>query len=233
VLNQPPGHSDSSKDQELVALVRQAGKDSGLMLSFESSLRELGVGTLLNLYKNKMLFKRLAMLQIFVDLPPPRDFRENVRALAYLAVYSCSRSFIDKYVFGDKWDPAKASLKTCFVNGSLVAFSREYRRFRSQETSHYGKELLKTEEDDDEPEVGRYYLQHPYPDPLQRFIEWEEIEDLLATHKDPIDNLIIRRTAQNFSQKEIGDELGLSEGAVSSRIRRARQKFKSERRVEG
>jgi DNA-directed RNA polymerase specialized sigma24 family protein len=184
-----------------------------------------------------MLFKRLEMLQIFVDLPPPRNFRENVRSLVFLAVHSCSGPFIEKYVFDGKWDPTKASLRTCFVNGSLIAFGREYRRFRNQETRHYGKELLRTEEDDaddaDGSDLSRYYSSHPYPDPLQRVIEWEEFVNLLSVCKNPIDNLIIRRTAQNFSQKEIAEELGLTEEAVSSRIRRARQKIKGERRVEG
>jgi RNA polymerase sigma factor (sigma-70 family) len=219
-------------DQKMIDSVRRAGRNSGFALSYESALREYGVGTLRSLDREKMLVKRLNNLKVFLDWMPSSIFRKNLRSLVYLAVYSESGPFIDEYLIGDAWEQGRASLGTCFVNRSLLAFGREYRRFRNEEIGHYGKEFLRQEEDDIEPEMGRYSTPHPYQDPLRRVIDREEIERLLAVNTDPKDNLIIHRTAQGFSQKEIAEELGLTPEAVSLRIRRVRRKIKSERKVD-
>ena len=216
------GTATRTVDQRVIDLVRAAGAESKLAGDLQKEFCDLGFGTLVSLDSKALLFRRLVKMRIFLP-PPPPAYRSESRALIYLSVYTAAPDFMVDYVFGDEWDPRRASLHTCFVNACLCQFAREYRRYVSEERRSRGEEP--DFEDQFEPDIRQHYAPRPPPDPQVQVIDRTEIERLLSIDMSPHDKIMFVRTAQGFSQAEIADELGLTKRAVSSRMRRNRKRI--------
>jgi RNA polymerase sigma factor (sigma-70 family) len=217
-------------EKRLVQLVRAHGKGSELALEFEVELKDAGLGALHSLYKKKLLFRRLDSLGVLVAHNPPVVFWESFRSLAYLAVYTAVPKFIDEYVFGDeKWDPARASLRTTMVNACLCQFGNEYRRFCTQE-DHNRKirvDLTKTGEYEElEPDATGAYAPRSPLGPEERALRTAALEWILSIRSiSPEDKMILIREAQGYSHREIGAEFTLKPSTVESRLRRCKKKI--------
>jgi RNA polymerase sigma factor (sigma-70 family) len=209
-------------DAELVELVRRAGPGSKAALELEHELKDLGVGVLQKLHTDSMLFRALVKLKIYLP-DPPASYRKDMRTLVHLAVYSALPVFMARYVFDGEFDPSKASLKTSFTNACLIAFGKEYRRYIREERKLPGYEPETTEEY--QADERQHYAPRPDPSPEIRVINRAETERLLSSGMRPQDVIMFIRTAQGFSQKEIADELGITEATVSNRMRRSRKRI--------
>lgn len=209
-------------DQRLVDLVRSAGEGSPPAEEIQRVLCDAGIGTLVKYYNQDVLFRRFTRLHIYLPAQPP-NFRTEARAIIYLSVHTAAPRFMVKYVFGDAWDPQRASLLTCFVNACMLQFATEYRRYCGEERPTKGEEPQT--EDDFEPDPRQHYAPRPPPDTHEQVVNRIEVERLLSMDMSPRDKIMFIRTAQGFSQREIAQELGMTEKAVSTRMRRNRRKF--------
>jgi DNA-directed RNA polymerase specialized sigma24 family protein len=223
VIADPVTHEvTSSVDQRIIDLVREAGAESKLANDLEKELKDFGFGTIIGLNSKNLLFRRLTKMRIYLPRPPT-DYRKEARALIYLSVHTVSPPFMVNYVFGESWDPMKSSLRTCFVNACLCQFGVEYRQYCKEERHSKGEEP--EFEDQFESDFRQHYAPRPSPDPQVQAVDRTEIERLLSVDMSPKDKIMFIRTAQGFSQKEIADELGMSERAVSSKMRRNRKRI--------
>jgi DNA-directed RNA polymerase specialized sigma24 family protein len=155
---------------------------------------------------------------------------QEIPRLSWIAAHAAVPPFMTAYIFGDEWDPTRASLRGCFINASLLAFGREYHQFLQEESPP--REFLTStgeiEQDDDNPLV-RLYATAAEEDALRA----QEIERILDAELSPEDKLMFIRMAQGFKQRTIAEELGISEAAVSTRMRRNRTKFTDRRHEDG
>jgi DNA-binding CsgD family transcriptional regulator len=127
-------------------------------------------------------------------------------------------------VFKGGWDANKGTtLKTFFVTASLYGFAREYRIYYKEEIGGHRPEYCV---DDFSLLVGpdQKYGPGPPGDPQSIAIDRDTLRHILPSDTDPALLTILVRTSQNFTQKEIADELGITEEAVSNRIRRFRRR---------
>jgi Sigma-70, region 4 len=210
-------------DALIVKRVRQAGEGSREYLELSTTLLEVGVGTLTNLRKNNLLFPALRQHRIVVPRPPESWPKDAARVI-YLSVRGTVPYFMRRQVIDGGWDSTrKTTLKTFFVTASLYGFAREYRRYYREETgSHHQESCV----DDVSLLVshGQEYGPGPPEDPETIAIDRDTLRHLLPPDTDPDLLAILVRSSQHFTQKEIGDELGISEEAVSNRIRRFRRR---------
>jgi DNA-directed RNA polymerase specialized sigma24 family protein len=223
-------------EKRLASLLRAHGRGSELALEFEVAFKDAGVGALHSLHKNKLLFRRLDSLGVLVPRTPPVGFRESFRSLVYLAVYTAVPTFIDEYLFGEKWDPAKVSLRTAMVNACLCQFGNEYRRFCTQE-DHNRKirvDLTKTGEYDElEPDATGAYAPRSPLGPEGRALRTAALERVLSIRSiSSEDKMILIREAQGYSHQEIAAEFTLKPSTVESRLRRAKKKI-AEAKLQG
>lgn len=219
-------------DTQIIELVRREGPHSRAAASLEKSLQDLGIGTLTKWSSQELLLPRLRRRQIYLPAPP-LSYKREARTLIYISVRDASPIFMIEYIFGDKWVRGRASLHTCFVNACLCRFAKEFRRYCREE-----RPSLQLDDNDSDTGVepdGRYSInQRMVADPLGYVLAREEIESvLLSAGLAAADMMMFIRTSQGFSQKEIGDELGLTESAVSTRMRRNRIKIAEHRRDHG
>jgi DNA-binding CsgD family transcriptional regulator len=213
----------SSADAEIIRLVRTAGRSSQMANDLLHEFREQGVGMLLLLYKRGQLFRRLTRLRIYVPTPVPHGFHAAAGSLLHLSVYEAVPVFIDKFIFGDEWDPSRSSsLKTCLVNTCLYQFSIEYRRFCRSE----GRKQLEVVDEINKDSAQQPLWSQAGVDTDDRFDQNEHINELILSKSlIPEEKLLLIRNIQGFTQREIADEFGITEAAASSRIRRLKKKL--------
>lgn len=210
-------------DALVVERVRQAGEGSSEYIELSTNLLEMGVGTLTNLRKHNLLFPSLQQRQIKVPRPP-ESWPKDAAGVIYLSVRRTVPNFMRRQVLDGGWDPAQGTtLKTFFVTASLYGFATEYRKYYREETG--GHHLEHCVDDvallvDDDQEYGP----GPPEDPASTAVDRDSLRHLLPPGTDPDLLIILVRRSQHFTQKEIADELGISEEAVSSRIRRFRRR---------
>jgi hypothetical protein len=210
-------------DALIVECVRQKGEGSREYNELSTTLLEVGVGTLTNLRKANLLFPTLRRCQIVVP-KPPESWPKDAPRVIYLSVQGTVPTFMRRQVLGGGWDPAKgATLKTFFVTASLYGFAREYAIYYREEV---GGHHLEYSVEDIALLINRDQQYGPGPpeDPESAAVHRDTLRHLLPPDTDPDLLTILVRRSQHFTQKEIADELGISEEAVSSRIRRFRQR---------
>jgi hypothetical protein len=216
-------------DALIVERVRQAGKGSREYKELSMTLLEVGVGTLTNLRKNNLLFPTLRRRQIALPRPP-ESWPKDAASVIYLSVQGTVPSFMCRQVLDGGWDPTKkATLKTFFVTASLYGFAREYRIYYKEEA---GGHRLECSVDDIALLVNddQQYGPGPPEDPESTAVHRDTLRHLLPPNTDPDLLAILVRRSQHFTQKEIADEFGVSEEAVSSKIRRLRQRIRRQHR---
>jgi RNA polymerase sigma factor (sigma-70 family) len=224
-------------EKQMVRLVRAHGRGSPIARQFKEEMQDAGVGSLHMLYRNKLLFRRLDSLGVFVSHYPPEGFREAFRSLVHLAVYTAVPVFVEDYVFKEKWDPAKASLRTVLINACLCQFGNEYRRFCTQE-DHGRKirvDLTKTGEYDElEQDANSPYAPRSPLGPEERALRMADLEWILSISSiSPEDKMILIREAQGYNHRQIGEEFNLKASTVESRLRRLKKKIAGIKREDG
>jgi hypothetical protein len=213
-------------DARIVERVRQAGEGSREYLELSTILLEIGVGTLTNLRKNNSLFPTLRQHRIAVP-KPPESWPKDAPGVIYLSVRGTVPNFMRRQVLDGGWDPNKGTtLKTFFVTASLYGFAKEYRTYYKEETGGQRMEYCVDDvallvDHDQEYEAASLESAAVHRDTLRR---------LLPPDTDPELLIILVRASQHFTQKEIADNLGVSEEAVSSRIRRFRRRGRQQHR---
>jgi DNA-directed RNA polymerase specialized sigma24 family protein len=211
-------------DALLVRRVRQAGEGSREYIQLSVTLLEVGVGTLTNLHKNNLLFPTLRQRGIIVPRPP-ESWPKDAPRVIYVSVRNTVPNFMRRQVLEGGWDPVKkTTLKTFFVTASLYGFAREYRIYYREEV---GGHRLEDGVDDSSLLVGynqKYGPGPPPEDPESIAVDRDTLRRLLPSDTDPNLLKILVRRSQQYTHKEIANELGISEDAVSSRIRRFRQR---------
>jgi hypothetical protein len=213
-------------DALIVERVRQAGEGSREYFELSTTLLEVGVGTLTNLGKNNLLFPTLQRHQIKVPRPPESWSKDAARVI-YLSVRRTVPNFMRRQVLHGGWDSTRgATLKTFFVTASLYGFAREYRIYYQEEIGGHRLEYCV---DDVGLVVDRNLKYGPGPpeNPESTTVDRDTLRRLLPPDTDPDLLTILVRISQHFTQKEIADELGISEEAISSRIRRFRRRGRS------
>jgi hypothetical protein len=200
-------------DALIVQRVRQAGEKSREYTDLSTTLLEVGVGTLTNLRKNKLLFPTLQQRKITVPRPP-ESWPKDAATVIYLSVQGTVPRFMRYQVLEGGWDPSKrTTLKTFFVTASLYGFAKEYRAYYKEEMGGHRREYcvndvsLFTDHD-------QKYGPGPPEDPESLAVNRDTLRRLLPRTTDPDLVTILVRSSQNFTQKEIADELEISEEAV-------------------
>ncbi|MGH4006964.1 MAG: RNA polymerase sigma factor [Pseudonocardiaceae bacterium] len=210
-------------DTLIVKRVKQAGEGSREYIELSRTLLEVGVGTLTNLGKKNLLFPTLQKRRIAVPRPP-ESWPKDAPRVIYLAVRGTVPHFMCRQVLEGGWDPTKrTTLKTFFVTASLYGFVREYRKYYQEEVGgHHLEDCV----DDRVLLVSHNQRYGPGPpeDPESTAVDRDTLRRLLPLGTDPNLLTILVRRSQQYTQKEIADELGISDEAVSSRIRRFRQR---------
>lgn len=216
-------------DALIVRRVRQAGQASREYIELSTTLLEVGVGALTNLRKNNLLFPTLRQRRIVVPRPP-ESWPKDAPRVIYLSVQGTVPSFMRRQIIEGGWDPTKgATLKTFFVTASLYGFVREYRIYYQEETGGHHLEYsvdnvaLLINHD-------QQYGPGPPEDPESTAVHRDTLRNVLPPDTDPDLLTILVRRSQHFTQKEIVDELGVSEEAISSRIGRFRQRSRRQYR---
>jgi sigma-70-like protein len=210
-------------DALIVKCVRQAGEESREYTELSTTLLEVGVGTLTNLRKNKMLFPTLKQRRITVPRPP-ESWSKDAPRIIYLSVKGTVPDFMRYQVLEGGWDPSRrTTLKTFFVTASLFGFAREYRAYYKEEM---GGHRLERCVDDVALFIDHDQKHGPGPpeDPESIAVDRDTLRRLLPSNTAPDLVTILVRSSQNYTQKEIADELGISEEAVSNRVRRFRRR---------
>ncbi|MGH3550141.1 MAG: hypothetical protein ACRDQU_18915 [Pseudonocardiaceae bacterium] len=207
----------------IVKRVRQAGKGSPEYADLSTTLLEVGVGTLTNLRKNNLLFPTLKQRRI--TLPrPPASWPKDAASVIYLSVQGTVPNFMRYQVLEGGWDPGKrTTLKTYFVTASLYGFVREYRAYYKEEMGGHHPEYCV----DDVSlliDHDQKYGPGPPDNPESVAVDRDTLRRLLPSNTDPNLVTILVRSSQSFTQKEIADELDISEEAVSNRVRRFRRR---------
>lgn len=208
-------------DIEVVQRARAAGRGSYEARYLEDTLREVGLGTLINLQRKNLLFTELAKRNIRLAAPRP-VFLAHARSVYFLSVLGASRRFMNEAVFGGGWSPAMgASLRTFFVNRCLYSFAEEYQRFYREERSPHEISVA-TYLDLEAPAGSRLDRQGPPPNPEDVAVARDEIERLLEGANETAATMFFL-TAEGYTQKEIAEVLGITAEAVSSAMRRFRR----------
>jgi hypothetical protein len=206
-------------DALLVKRVRQAGEGSREYVELSTVLFEAGVGTLTNLRKKDLLFPILRQRRIAVPRPP-ESWWEDAPRVIYLSVRGTVPNFMRQQVLDGGWDPSKGTtLKTFFVTACLYGFAREYRIYYREERGGHHLEYCV----DDVTPLADYHQKcgpGPPEDPESTAVDRDTLRNLLPPDTDFNLLTILVRVSQHYAQKEIADELGVSEEAVSSKIRR-------------
>jgi DNA-directed RNA polymerase specialized sigma24 family protein len=210
-------------DALIVQRVREAGEKSREYGELSTILFEVGVGTLTNLRKNKLLFPTLQQRKITVPRPP-ESWPKDAATVIYLSVQGTVPRFMRYQVLEGGWDPSRrTTLKTYFVTASLFGFAKEYRAYYKEEMGRHRLEYcvndvsLFTDH-------GQKHGPGPPEDPESIAVNRDTLRRLLPPNTDPNLVTILVRSSQNFTQKEIADELDISEEAVSNRVRRFRRR---------
>lgn len=208
-------------DRLIVKCVQQAGAGSREYVELSTTLLEVGVGTLTNLGKNNLLFPTLRRRRIPVP-SPPQTWPNDAARVIYLSVRGTVPNFMRKQVLDGGWDPARGTtLKTFFVTATLYGFAREYRIYYREEIGchrweHCFDDVVLLVDSDPSHGPG------PPEDPESVAVDRDILRHLLPPDTDPDLLIILVRSSQHFTQKEIAEELGISEEAVSNRLRRFR-----------
>jgi Sigma-70, region 4 len=210
-------------DALIVKRVQQAGRGSHEYVELSTTLLEVGVGTLTNLGKNNLLFPTLQQRRIKVPRPPESWPKDAARVI-YLSVRRTVPNFMHRQVLDGGWDATRGTtLKTFFVTASLYGFAREYRIYYKEEVGGHRLEYCVDDVGlvvDHDPKCGP----GPPENPESTAVDRDTLRRLLPPDTDPDFLTILVRSSQHFTQKEIADELGISEEAISSRIRRFRRR---------
>ncbi len=210
-------------DALIVQRVRQAGEKSREYDELSTTLYEVGVGTLTNLRKNKMLFPTLKQRRITVPRPP-ESWAKDAPTIIFLSVQGTIPNFMRHQVLEGGWDPSRrTTLKTFFVTASLYGFAKEYRAYYKEEMGghrlEYGVDDVALLIDHDQT-----YGPGPPEDPESIAVDRDTLRRLLPSNTNPNLVTILVRSSQNYTQKEIADQLDISQEAVSNRVRRFRRR---------
>lgn len=210
-------------DALIVQRVRQAGEKSREYAELSTTLFEVGVGTLTNLRKNKMLFPTLKQRRIAVPRPP-ESWPKDAPTIIFLSVQGTVPKFMRYQVLEGGWDPSRrTTLKTFFVTASLYGFAREYRAYYKEEMGghrlEYGVDDVALLIDHD-----RKYGPGPPEDPESIAVDRDTLRRLLPPSTDPNLVTILVRSSQHYTQKEIAAQLHTSEDAISNKVRRFRRR---------
>jgi biotin operon repressor len=210
-------------DVLIVKRVQQTGEGGREYVELSTALFEVGVGTLTNLRKNNLLFSILRQRRIVVP-GPPESWSKDAPRVIYLSVRGTVPDFMRRQVLDGGWEPAKGTtLKTFFVTACLYGFAREYRIYYREERGGHHLEYC-VDDVTMLTDCDQKYGPEPPEDPESIAVDRDTLRNLLPPDTDPDLLTILVRSSQQFTQKEIADELGISEEAVSSRIRRFRQR---------
>ncbi|MGH3616169.1 MAG: hypothetical protein ACRDRK_26975 [Pseudonocardia sp.] len=216
-------------DAALVAQVRASGLGSVEYRYLEQALQEVAVGTLTNLEKKNKLHSAILNKGCRLCRPVPLSYPENFCTILHLAVWTVSPKFMTNQVMGGGWQAAgAASVRTFFVSAAMLGFAAEYNRFWHEEFARSENVTIGL----DEPASEEAYCMAARLglDPEETAVARDRLativnDYLLAPGVDPRLQTMVVRTAQQYTQAEIADELGLTADAVSSAIRRLRRRI--------
>lgn len=218
----------AGSDARLVELVRGAGVESAEYRYLRAALTETGLGVLTRFGPRRVLHE-LSRRGLWVP-PPPASFHEELSTLRYLAVYSSIDPFMESQVLGGSWDPrGGASLRTFFVNKVLYSFADHYRRYVREEGTQPALTLDVESEVLEELLGSASYSRHQSPDPETVAVLHDQIRRLLEYEPVTI-RVMLLHLAEGHTQREIAEELGMSEAAVNSGIRRFRSRLQARMR---
>lgn len=216
-------------DATLVERVRAAGAESAEYRYLKEALEEIAVGSMTNLEKKRGLHAAIMRQGCVLRRPIPLTYPANFRTILHLAVWTASPKFMTKQIIGGGWQSeGKASVRTFFVSAAMFEFAAEYNRFWHEE--HPRLEKVTVGIDETVPDEAYYMTARFGADPEERAENRDRISRIvndyvLASGSDPRLGTIIVRTAQQYTQPEIAEELGISPEAVSSAIRRLRRRL--------
>lgn len=213
-------------DVEITIMLRKAGRDSGLVQQLRNVLLDFGIGTLTRLASEHVLFDRLRQWRIKLP-PPPESYPSDVRQIIFVAVYTAAPKFIDEAIFQGRWHPSGgASLATYFVGKCFYSFAAEYRQYCREERDVNVELTGASSPDVDDP--SRIYLGGSVlsRDPETTAILRDDVERLFPKGAPSNVRLIFLLAANGFTQREIAEELEISEAAVSSATRRFRGRIR-------
>lgn len=219
-------------DAELVAVVRSVGEGGVEYRYLKQALEEVAIGTMTNLDKKRQLFGAITRKGCVLRRPVPVSYPVHFRTILTLAVLTASPKFMDKQIMGGGWQPSgatgRATVRTFFVSAAMFEFAAEYNRFWMEENSSIDMSI---DEINDTTLGNSNYMTAPFgTNPEELVINRDSITRIVeahlrSSHADTRLPTMIIRTAQNYTQAEIADELGVSAEAVSSAIRRLRRRL--------
>jgi DNA-binding CsgD family transcriptional regulator len=203
-------------DLEIARRIEQVGYDlhHPICKMLADRLREIGVGTLVNLNKKDELFSKCAALSIRGLPPRPSTWQANAHQVIVDAVHLAVPLFVVKSM--PKWN-ARSSIETYFVNYCLFEFKKIYLAFcktaieiPSSDTIIDFCSLLSAHDDPARQALNRQTLRE-----ITKLIDSRELAD------------IIIMSASGESQKTIAKELEISETTVSRRLSSFREKLET------
>ncbi|MGH3616166.1 MAG: RNA polymerase sigma factor [Pseudonocardia sp.] len=205
-------------DALLVARARCAGPGGVEYRYLRDALQEYGLGVLTGMGQRRILTE-MERRGVWVPRPAPRDFAEELPTLRFEAVTAALDSFMTRQVMEGRWNPhGGAALRTFFTTKAIFCFADQYRRYYREETS---RESLY----DDMRDAPDRSQPRREADPETTAVNRDLISRTLTDASDTIAWIVVL-SAQGYTQKEIATELGMTEAAVNSALRRFRDRLR-------
>lgn len=216
-LPRPP--SDPDGDVAMVQRIRAEGFDveGGDYKLFVDRAWHTAVGTLADMIKEGTLVAKCRSLRWPLDHPPGPYPRGMQQELVCGAASMALESLLQDAILAGKWNPEQSSLRTYYVNGTVIAYVKLHnawvRRARVEVTTEaperYG-----------ELRASRSY---PCPDPEQAVIAKDHLRRILS-RGGPGTAEILWRRSMGYSDIEIAEHMNLTPKAIGNRIYRLRQR---------
>jgi len=223
--------SGIERDRRWAAQLREWGRGSAQYVDYALTLRNYGIGTLINQWNRDQL-RRLIRDKTGIALPPPLPSwdRHVVPSIIGYVVCAAVEPFLESNVLREGWKPERgATIRVFFVGRCHRDFAKQYRH--DHKADRTAAEHLQREpgQFDLELDVVRFVQSTASSGPEPVAVDRAEIRRLLA-EAEPRTREMIFLTAEGVPAARIAERLRMTEAAVRSAIRRFQKKAKRAQR---
>lgn len=207
-------------DENILALAMQEQFAGPVSDRLRTALAEYGYAVLAAWIKTGLIFRKCSEKNIRVSDPPRDGFAfGEVEDLAVDTVALGLAKFQSNVLSKSTWDRKKgASLTTFFVGQCLFQWPLVYERWCRCKTRDARLASALSRED--------AAVDMTHPDPSVEVEMKARVKELLAGVDNPVTRRIVVLKAKGYAQAEIAEILGITVGALESRLHRLRQKGK-------
>ncbi|MCY3954206.1 MAG: hypothetical protein OXG69_16950 [bacterium] len=152
--------------------------------------------------------------RVLLEAPPSPITQEDAEDLASETIADALRSFRDRVLRANRWDPSRGTaLTTWWIGYCLLRFPDVYRRWQTAQRK-WSFSLRAAEQ------LRSLGLELGPDDPADQLIMHEELAHALASVPSGLTQQILQLKAQGYRYREISEVLGCSVKSIESRLAR-------------